>query len=59
LGGVLRIPLFKEGGRKKGTLIKRGEFFITFPSPSQGEGEGGVIKGGSVKFRFFETLNKK
>jgi hypothetical protein len=27
-------PLFKEGGGKKGALIKRGEFFVTFPSPS-------------------------
>jgi hypothetical protein len=26
------------------SLKKRGEFFITFPSPSQGEGEGGVIQ---------------
>ena len=25
------------------SLKKRGEFFITFPSPSQGEGEGGVV----------------
>jgi len=26
------------------SLKKRGEFFITFPSPSQGEGGGGVIQ---------------
>jgi hypothetical protein len=26
-------PLFKEGGRKKGTLIKRGEFFHYFSLP--------------------------
>jgi hypothetical protein len=34
--------LIKRREGKKETLIKRGEFFIIFPSPSQGEGGGGV-----------------